>query len=147
MWNAKKFACHLVLWATIAILPEVSVRPATAQELPAPVIGWFEALRTADGKAFEVLLAEGAEIDLRYLGVVQTRAEFIESLDAWGDAIKGGEVLTRAVSAGPQQVVVDVCYRFPSNQKVNRETFSIADQKVTRLVQEETAQDCSAFGN
>jgi hypothetical protein len=111
------------------------------------VIGWFEALRTADGKAFEVLLAEDAEIDLRYLGVVQTRAECIESLGAWGDAIEGGEVLTKAVSAGPQQVVVDVCYRFPSNQKVNRETFSIANEKVTRLVQEETAQDCSAFGN
>jgi hypothetical protein len=147
MSNALRSAGLIFLGIAITMHAAAIVRPAAAQDLPGPVVAWFDALRAADAEAFDALLAEGAEIDLRYLGVVQTRAEFIESLDAWGDAIKGGEVLTKAVSAGPERVVVDVCYRFPSNQKVNRETFSIASEKVTRLVQEETAQNCDAFGD
>lgn len=118
---------------------------ALAQEMPPTVGKWFDALRSADRNGFEAVLAGNAEVDLRYLGILQTRAEFIESLDAWGDAIKEGEVLTKTISADAATAIVDVCYRFPSNEKVNRETFTIEADKIVRVVQEESAQTCQGF--
>jgi hypothetical protein len=134
----------LALWSS---LTAIACSGALAQELPAAVSQWFDSLRSADRKGFDTLLAENAEIDLRYLGIVQTRAEFIESLDAWGDAIKYGQVLTKPVSADGKSAVVDVCYRFPSNEKVNRESFILAGDKIVRVVQEESAQTCDGFGD
>jgi hypothetical protein len=133
--------------ALCSSMATATVGCALAQEMPAMVGKWFDALRSADRNGFEAILAGNAEIDLRYLGIVQTRAEFIESLDAWGEAIKDGEVLTRTISAEADTVIVDVCYRFPSNEKVNRETFTLESDKIARVVQEESAQTCQGFAD
>jgi hypothetical protein len=134
----------LALWSSISAATSGC---SLAQEMPPTVGKWFDALRSADRNGFEAVLAGNAEVDLRYLGIVQTRAEFIESLDAWGDAIKEGEVLTKTISADAATAIVDVCYRFPSNEKVNRETFTIEADKIVRVVQEESAQTCQGFGD
>lgn len=138
----KRVFSALALSLSIAA---ATVSGAFGQEMPPAVGKWFDALRSADRSGFEAILAGNAEVDLRYLGIVQTRAEFIESLDAWGDAIKDGEVLTKTVSADTATAIVDVCYRFPSNEKVNRETFTIEADKIVRVVQEESAQTCQGF--
>jgi hypothetical protein len=135
------------VFAIWSALMAAALNCAFGQEMPSPVGKWFESLRTADRNGFEAVLAGNAEIDMRYLGIVQTRAEFIESLDAWGDAIKDGEVLTKTISANATTAIVDVCYRFPSNEKVNRETFTLESDKIIRLVQEESAQTCQSFAD
>jgi hypothetical protein len=137
----------LALWSLLSAFACIPCDSAIAQEMPAAVGKWFDALRSADRNGFEAVLADKAEIDLRYLGIVQTRTEFIESLDAWGEAIRYGEVLTKTVSADAQSAVVDVCYRFPSNEKVNRETFTLDTDEIVRVVQEESAQTCDGFGD
>jgi hypothetical protein len=137
----------LPMLAALLCLAAFASSKARAQEMPPAVTKWFDSLRIADRKGFEEVLADKAEVDLRYLGIVQTRAEFIESLDAWGDAIRDGKVLTKTVSADGQSAVVDVCYRFPSNEKVNRESFALQGDKIVRVVQEESAQSCDGFGD
>lgn len=119
---------------------------AHAQELtPAPVAKWYEALRAADRNGFAALIADGGEIDLRYSGLVQSRDEFIRSLDDWEQLAKEGKILTRQVSSSGTQAVVEVCYRFPDAEKMNRETFTLDGEKIKRVVQELAAAGCPGF--
>jgi hypothetical protein len=136
---------HLIVSAgflTAAILPG----GALAQELASPPVAkWYEALRTADRGAFAALIAPDGEIELKYLGLVQSRDEFINSLDDWQQLMKQGQILTRQVSAEADIAVVEVCYRFPDAQKMNRETFTLEGEKITRVVEEEAGADCPGF--
>lgn len=119
--------------------------PALAQELPQTVSRWYDALRTADSAAFGQLITEDAVIELKASGIVQTREEFIGSLDDWAQLAMQGQILVRPVSASQDSAVAEVCYRFPGAERMNRETFSLADGKVTRLVQEEAGAGCPGF--
>lgn len=129
----------------LAALASLTVAPAFSAELPPPVARWYEALRKADAEAISGLLAEDAKIDLKDLGVVQTRDEFIESMDAWADAIDGGLIETKPAEGGEEGVAVDVCYRFPGNQQRNREVFTLAGERIAGVVQEAVAADCDGF--
>jgi len=128
-------ACFLLFLAA-----PVMVRAA---ELPLPVARWYDALRKADAEAVSALLTEDAKVELKDLGVVQTREEFVESMDSWADAIEGGAIETKVQEAG--SVTVDVCYRFPENQQRNREIFAIAGDRIAGVVQEAVAADCNGF--
>ncbi len=119
--------------------------PAQAQELPQIVSRWYDALRTGDSAAFGELVADAASIELKASGIVQTRDEFIASLDDWAQLATQGQILVRPVSATQNEAVAEVCYRFPGAERMNRETFSLADGKVTRLVQEEAGAGCPGF--
>ncbi|HSO46327.1 MAG TPA: nuclear transport factor 2 family protein [Rhizobiaceae bacterium] len=119
--------------------------PAHAQELPQIVSRWYDGLRTGDAATFGELIAEGASIELKASGIVQTRDEFIASLDDWAQLATQGQILVRPVSATPDEAVAEVCYRFPGAERMNRETFSLAGGKVTRLVQEEAGAGCPGF--
>jgi hypothetical protein len=119
---------------------------AIAQELsPPPVAKWYEALRTADRDAFSALIAENGEIELKYLALVQSREEFIGSLGDWEQLAREGQILTRQVSATGDTAVVEVCYRFPDAEKMNRETFTLDGDKITRVVEEEAGAGCPGF--
>ena len=85
-------------------------------------------------------------IDIRDLGIVQTKAEYLESLDAWADAIEGGAVAHR-IEPGfdAQSVTVTVCFRFTGNEVLNREVFTLEDDAVAGAVFEQIADDCSQF--
>ena len=84
---------------------------------------WYSALETSDRAEFEAILAADARIELNQLGIVQTRQEFIDSLDNW-EAISNGLVITYewegidATSAS-----AEVCYRFPDQSFTNLEIF------------------------
>jgi len=119
---------------------------ARAQELsPPPVARWYEALRAADREAFSELIAPDGEIELKYLGLVQSRDEFIGSLGDWEQLAREGKILTRQVSSNDSSAVVEVCYRFPEAEKMNRETFEIAGDKITRVMEEEAGAGCPGF--
>ena len=119
--------------------------PAGAQDLPTPVMQWYEALRTADAAAFETLIANDATITLDQLGFDQTKAEFIESMDAWADAVQGASIETKPLESSSGSAIVRVCYRFPSNERLNRETFAFAGGQITAQRQQVLAEDCSDF--
>jgi hypothetical protein len=116
-----------------------SLSAAQAQTMPEPVSAWYVALKKADAAGFAALLSDKAVIDLKQLGVTQTKAEFIESLDAWKDAVAGAEISVSAEADGS----FAVCYKFPSNERLNREQFEIVDGKVTRQTQEMIAETCT----
>lgn len=139
----KKNLIQAILAAALGAL--LVGAPAFALELPPAVVKWYDALRTADRAGFEAILAPQAEISLKYLGIVQSRDEFIESLDAWEDVARSADILTRATSADAASAIVVVCYRFPSNQRLNRETFALAGDTVTGMTQEELAESCDGL--
>lgn len=131
--------------ASAAMHALLAAPPASAADLPPVVARWYDALRAADRDVFEALLAPQAEISLKYLGIVQSRDEFIESLDAWEDVARSAEITTKAQSADASSAIVEVCYRFPSNERLNRETFALAGDTVTAMTQEEIAESCDGF--
>lgn len=133
------------LLAVAAGLPVIS--PAAANgDLPAPVQTWYEALGAVDRSALENVLADNARIDLRDLGIVQTKSEFLDSLDAWAEANKDAEILTRPGKATNDiGISVEVCYRFPSNEALFEETFELSDEKITSSVQQQISENCDGF--
>ena len=117
---------------------------ATANgDLPAPVQAWYQALGDVDRAGLENLLTDDARIDLRDLGVVQTRNEFLDSLDAWAEANKGAEILTRQGKG--EGITVEVCYRFPSNEALFEESFELAGEKIALSVQRQISESCQGF--
>ncbi len=136
----KKFVFLAVSSAAMHAL--FAAAPAGAADMPPVVVRWYDALRTADRDVFEAILAPQAEISLKYLGIVQSRDEFIESLDAWEDVARSAEITTQTTSADATSAIVEVCYRFPTNQRLNRETFALAGDTVTAMTQEELAESC-----
>jgi hypothetical protein len=119
--------------------------PAAAQDMPAPVTAWYDALRAGDNAAFEALIAEDARIEIEGSGIVQDRAEFMGSLDDWAQMARQGQILVRPVSSTGDAAVVEVCYRFPGAERMNREAFTLAGGKVVRLVQEVAGAGCPGF--
>ena len=103
---------------------------------------WYNALRTVDRPAFQQLLSDSAKIELKQLGVIQDKSEFIESLDNWEDVAGDLLISTTINGAGSNKLEVFVCYQFASNAFTNRETFWIEDAKVIRQIQEKMQEGC-----
>lgn len=131
--------------AALAALLLGHAAPAQAQETPSAVSAWYEALREADRDRLGSLLAPEAKIDLRDLDVVQTREEFLESLDSWEEAMDGAQIEAKPLEASPAAAVMDVCYRFPGNEQRNRESFKLSGEKIVESVQEQTGDSCDGF--
>jgi hypothetical protein len=109
---------------------------------------WYPALFAADGNALAALLADEAEIRLDDLGIVQSRAEFLESLDEWKESTDGASFdwkLDPDASVSESEATALVCYRFPSNEIMTRESFTIADGRITGSVQTTAADNCDGF--
>ena len=119
--------------------------PAAAVDMPPLAAQWYAALQTADRNAFLKLIAQDAKIDLRQLDIVQSRDEFIESLDNWEDVVRDAKIETKPISGDPANAVIDVCYRFPSNQRLIRETFVFAGAVIANQTQELIAENCDGF--
>lgn len=117
----------------------------------AAVNGWYASLlpgQGADAMAARAgaLLAEGAVIDLRDLGITQTREEYLESLDIWADAVAGGAVAHR-IEPGFDETSVSTtaCFRFADNEVLNRETFTLEQGLIVNALFEQVADDCAGF--
>ena len=122
---------------------------AVAQEGSAAVVDrFYEALRAADAAALDDVLADDAVIRLADLGFDMSAGEFVESMSEW-DAV--ASTMTMRVKPDPERadtgetVVRIVCYEFPSNQSLTRETSTVVDGEITANMQEELAESCEGF--
>jgi Domain of unknown function (DUF4440) len=119
---------------------------ALAQETRlATVEKWYAALASVDRAAFESLISDSAVIELKDIGVTQTKPEFIESLDEWQDAAKGATIRHKVESETGNMVIVRVCYTFSGNESMNREDFKIEAGRVVESVQAKISDSCAEY--
>jgi hypothetical protein len=116
-----------------------------AENAGALVEKWYAALEKADRAAFEALIADDAVITLNDLETDQNKREFIDSMDEWQDAMRGASIRHKIESASPESASVLVCYTFPGNDTLGRETFRVAGGKVTESVQTTIGDSCAEY--
>ncbi|RWF77353.1 MAG: nuclear transport factor 2 family protein [Mesorhizobium sp.] len=135
-------ACRSIAVAAAALL--FSVISARADD--GALIGrWYAALLVADRTELSDLLADDVRIKLDDLGVVQTKQEFIASIDDWQGAVAGAEIRHRIEKTEGGVTTVIACYDFPNNDALMQETFAIADNRITASSQAAIAENCDAY--
>jgi hypothetical protein len=117
--------------------------PANADE--AVIQRWYEALLAVDRAGLSAVLAEDARIRLDDLGIEQTKAEFIASMDEWQGAVAGAQIRHKVEATQGEMTTVVACYDFPENDILMRETFSISDGLITENTQATVAEDCATY--
>ena len=117
--------------------------PASADETV--IQRWYEALLAVDRVGLSAVLAEDARIRLDDLGIEQTKAEFIASMDEWQGAVAGAQIRHKVEAAQGKMTTVVACYDFPQNDILMRETFSISDGLITENTQATVAEDCASY--
>ncbi len=100
---------------------------------------WFDALRTSDRQAFERILADDFRIILKDTQIIQTKKEFIESLDSQEEEL---DIRYSADKRGENEIIAEVCYQFPSKSFINTETFTMESGKIVLQVQEKLQDGC-----
>jgi hypothetical protein len=106
---------------------------------------WYSALLVADRTELSELLADDVRMKLDDIGVVQTKQDFIASIDEWQGAVAGAAIRHRVEKRENGQTTVLACYDFPNNDTLMRETFTVAGGRITASTQTAVAQDCSAY--
>ncbi|MEM5470801.1 nuclear transport factor 2 family protein [Hoeflea sp. AS60] len=109
---------------------------------------WYTALFDVNRLAIADLLADDAVINLEDLGVTQTKAEFIDALDEWEEAVKNANLawqLEAGTEANATSASVLVCYQFPENEMMIREVFGFRDTKIISNVQTTVGDSCENF--
>ena len=106
---------------------------------------WYSALLVADRTELSDLLDDDARMKLDDIGIVQNKREFIASIDEWQGALVGAEIRHRIEKKENGRTTVIACYDFPENDTLTRETFIVADGRITASTQVAIAQDCSAY--
>ncbi|MBN9551222.1 MAG: nuclear transport factor 2 family protein [Alphaproteobacteria bacterium] len=106
---------------------------------------WYSALLVADRTELSDLLSDDARMKLDDIGVVQTKQDFIASIDEWQGAVAGAAIRHRVEKRENGETTVLACYDFPSNDTLMRETFTVAGGRITASTQTAVAQDCSGY--
>ena len=106
---------------------------------------WYGALAAVEREEISALLAPEATIELKDVGVTQTTAEFMASLDEWADAIKDGSIRHRIESDSADSMSTIVCYTFVESSMMTRESFVFAGRQIVSSVQETIATNCDGF--
>jgi hypothetical protein len=106
---------------------------------------WYSALLVADRTELADLLADDVRIKLDDLGVVQSKQEFITSLDEWKGAVAGAAIRHRIEKSEGGVTTVIACYDFPDNDVLMQETFAVADNRITASSQAAIAENCEGF--
>jgi hypothetical protein len=144
--TAKSVLAKLSAITMVAGMLAISTAVSSSGDtLTRPVSNWYEALQLGDIEILSIIMAEEATIDLRDLGIIQTRTEFIDAFGQWQEFNKDARILTRQASASEDEVVAEVCYRFPSNESYHREVFSLSQGLITGSVQEKIGETCTGF--
>jgi len=130
----------LGLLAGAVLLAAISAR---ADE--AVIDRWYDALLKADRAVLAELLTDDARISLDDLDIIQTKAEFLESMDEWENAVAGGTIRHRLEKEEDGVSTVMVCYDFPNNRMLMQETFAVSDGRITASSQAEVADNCDAY--
>lgn len=137
----KKHLMCLVVLAGLAY-----VAPAFAAEKYAGLMErWYSALAAAEAEEVAALLSPEARLDLQDIGVVQSGAEFVASMDEWADAIKGGSIRHRIDAEGGQTVDATVCYTFTGSVMMTVESFVFEGGQIVSSIQKTVATSCHGF--
>ena len=131
----------IALLACAMLLP-VSARASLETDI---LDRWYALLGKADATGLAGMLAPKAKITLEDIGTTQTKAEFIDSIDAWGEAIDGGSIRYRIEATAAGTATALVCYRFASNDLLTKEVFRIVSGLITRSVQTKVAENLPGF--
>jgi hypothetical protein len=106
---------------------------------------WYDALVVVEREEISALLSPDATIELKDIGVTQTSAEFVSSLDEWADAIKGGSIRHRIDNDGQYTVSATVCYSFATSAMMTKEDFVFAGKQIISSVQQTIATNCDGY--
>ena len=106
---------------------------------------WYSALLVADRTELADLLADDVRIKLDDLGIVQSKQEFIASLDEWKGAVAGAAIRHRIEKSEGGVTTVIACYDFPGNDMLMQETFAVTDNRITASSQAAIAENCEAY--
>ena len=131
------------VFVTAALLLSTIVR-ASADD-GAVIDRWYSALLVADRTELSELLSDDVRMKLNDIGVIQTKQDFIASIDEWQGAVAGATIRHRIEKSENGETTVLACYDFPSNDMLMRETFTVAGGRITASTQTAVAQDCSAY--
>lgn len=130
-------------FATLAILAVTA--PARASLEMDLVNRWYALLGKADANALSGLMARSAKVQLVDLGVTQTKQEFLDSMSQFAEAIRGGSIRYKIEKVSANTATALVCYHFPSNDKLTRESFTFRQGLVATSVQEPVAENCNGL--
>ena len=134
-------------WSRVSLsaaLLLISIVRASADD-GAIIDRWYSALLVADRTELADLLADDVRIKLEDLGVVQSKQEFIASLDEWKGAVAGAAIRHRIEKSEGGVTTVIACYDFPDNDMLMQETFAVADNRITASSQAAVAENCEAY--
>lgn len=107
---------------------------------------WYQALLPVDRDTISSLLTDDAMVELKDYDIVQSKSEFIDSLDSWEEAIEGGSFRFKMKDGNSDKFTTAVvCYTFSSNELMTEETFKFSDGKIMNSVQVTIAEDCIDF--
>jgi hypothetical protein len=122
----------------------LSFTPARAND-GAIIDRWYSALLVADRTELSDMLADDVRIKLDDLGVVQSKQEFIASIDEWKGAVAGAAIRHRIEKSEAGVTTVIACYDFPHNDMLMQETFAVAGNRITASSQTAIAENCDGF--
>jgi len=119
--------------------------PAGFASGPETLDRWYAMLNAANADGLAALLADDARIKLNDLGIEQSKAEFLASMDEWRVAVAGAGIRHRIEGADAALTTVLACYDFAENDILMRETFRFAGDLIVENTQTQLAQDCKAY--
>mgnify|MGYP000196197295 CR=1 FL=1 len=132
----------------LAALFAVAILPVTAHaSLETDILDrWYSLLGKADATGLAGMLAPKAKIKLEDIGTTQTKAEFLDSMAAWSEAIDGGSIRYRVEATAAGTATALVCYHFRSNDLLTKEVFRMVNGLITQSQQSKLAENCQGFG-
>jgi hypothetical protein len=133
---------HLFAAFLLCLISSAALAEDTAE---AVVEKWYAALAAADSAVFQDIIADDAVITLNDLETNQSKQDFLGSLSEWEDAMKVASVRHKIETATPDDASVLVCYTFPSNEALGRETFRVEGSKIKESVQTTIGDSCAEF--
>lgn len=120
--------------------------PAAADDAHNAIIeNWYSALGTADRAVFDKILADDATVILEDIDTIQTKDEFLASLDEWKSAVSGARVRHRIGGVEGDTTTVFVCYQFPANTTYTREIFNFRSGRIIESAQSSLGEACEGF--
>ncbi|WP_421915693.1 nuclear transport factor 2 family protein [Mesorhizobium sp.] len=134
--------CHPFILAVAVLLFSLTCARADDSDV---ISRWYAALLVADRTEISDLLADDVRIKLDDLGVVQSKQEFIASMDDWQGAVAGAAIRHRIAKSEGGVTTVIACYDFPNNDMLMQETFAVTDNRITASSQAAISETCDGY--
>lgn len=117
--------------------------PAMREGLPVPIAAYYEALQTIDRDLMNAVLSDDATILLEDLGVEQSKADFLMSLDEWESFAQNVRIEPREIEpVGEGLLTYEVCYDFGDNEQLTEESFAVDGDQIVHSIQVPLGNDC-----